>query len=97
VRLAYIQTYDTEEDYDSVVSDTWKAVIGDRSLKIGYWCEYDLAEEIIGCMIFHDGTCEVGIGEVLRPYEKLYLGDKPEVGFERWMQAVVLHTTRMGE
>jgi len=99
MREAYLESMNTTSDpeWDEKIGPEWVSVIGDRTVSMIHACEFGLAEETIACLIFDDGTCEVGIGECMRPYSRLYLGSDPKVGFRRFMEVVVMHTTMMGE
>jgi hypothetical protein len=60
----------------------WNWVVRDRKLLNATFCEFGLAEEVVGLLVFEDkdgeDVAEVGIGESMRPYDKVFEGDFEE-------------------
>ena len=56
-------------------SEEWSWVVGARKLLNAVYAEFGLAEEVVGLLVFDDETAEVGIGESMRPYDKVFEGD----------------------
>jgi len=75
--------------------EEWQSVNPDKLIESLTTCEFELAEEVIGLVRYIDGTFEVGIGESLRPYSRLYSGAYRETANERFWQAVTLHVRNM--
>ena len=75
-----------------VTEGSWKEVIGDRKLQSIILCEYGFAEEVIAMMEFVDGSFEVGIGESLRPYKRLYEGMELEEATKSFLEALREHS-----
>jgi len=69
-------------------TEGWLGVIGDRKLSCMYACEFGFAEEVIALMFFEDGTSEVGIGESLRPYLKVYEGKDLEKALQKFFEVI---------
>jgi hypothetical protein len=62
------------------------------------FAEFALAEEVIGLLRYKQQTgfsYEVGIGEPLRPYQRLYFGMSAQDAEERFWQAVTMHVRNM--
>ena len=79
------------------IDDNSKEVAGEHTIDNGTFAVFDFAEEVIGLLRYNNGRCfEVGIGESLRPYERLYMGWSEAEAEERFWQAVTLHTRNMG-
>jgi hypothetical protein len=83
------------EETNAVLEGAWAEIVGDRKLTLLYAVEYGFAEETIAMMGFESGSYEVGIGESLRPYDRLYLGIWEHEAENRFWQAVTLHTRNM--
>lgn len=69
----------------------WWEVVGDRSLLMGAGCEFGPAEEVIGILVFRNGTFEVGVVEILRPYFRKYLGKSFRKAWEEFRSLVCEH------
>jgi hypothetical protein len=82
------------------ISEAWQEVAdaSGHTLEDAVFAEFDFAEEVICLLRYKDrtGYCyEVGIGESLRPYERLYLGRTEREAEDRFWQAVTLHVRNM--
>ena len=71
---------------------SWSTIIGERELHSAIYVEYGIAEEVIALLEFKDGSFEVGIGECLRPYNKLYSGKDREKASRIFLEAVKENT-----
>ena len=70
---------------DEVEDGNWKELHPEWVINVLSGCEFDLAEETIGLIEYVNGYYEVGIGEPLRPYIKVYGGYKrPEAYATFW-------------
>lgn len=69
------------------LGDGWKEVIGDRKVVSMVCLDAGMAEECLSMIQFEGDVFEVGIGEALRPYRKLYEGDNNEEATEAFMKA----------
>lgn len=90
----YLGSWNSKTDIahlDEVMQAGWKVVVAGRQISQLHACTFGPAEETVACMIFEDGTCEVGIGENLRPYQLLYFGNDAGHGFEAFMLATIRH------
>jgi len=56
------------------LSPSWKEIVDKREFTSGTFANFGLAEECIGLLEFKD-SFEVGLGECLRPYIQLYIGE----------------------
>jgi hypothetical protein len=54
----YANGYDPEVQYseDRNLSEGWDMVVGDRKLVAIHTCEFGFAEEVVGLMVFDEGT-----------------------------------------
>jgi hypothetical protein len=79
------------------VEGSWKEIAQPgHTITTATFCEFGLAEEVIGLIEYDKGKCfEVGIGESLREYDRLYLGWTEREAEERFWQAVTLHARNM--
>jgi hypothetical protein len=73
---------------DDPSSIAWGEVAGNRGLVTMHTCEFEMAEEVIALMVFEDGTCEIGIGESLRPYQSVFEGDFDHYAFTTFWSAI---------
>ncbi|MGE5133208.1 MAG: hypothetical protein ACM32E_09905 [Gemmatimonadota bacterium] len=82
---------DAEIVSGEVPSQAWLDVIGGRKLLSITTAEFGAAEELLGLLEFVDGTYEVGLGEPLRPYARLYLGDSRREAHGKFWNEVRAH------
>ena len=78
----------------------WTELHPDKTIGSMTVCWFDAAEEVIGLIRYTENMVglfqyEVGIGESLRPYDKLYAGSSEKDAEERFWQAVTLHARNM--
>jgi hypothetical protein len=59
-------------------------------IKEATFCEFGFAEEVIGFIKYDSGDFEVGIGESLRPYQRLYFGRSESAAEERFWESVTV-------
>lgn len=71
-----------------VLGSAWRGVYGDAVVLSATVAEFGIAEEVVGLIHYEDESHEVGIGEALRPYRRLYLGLSEAEAFEVWWKAV---------
>jgi hypothetical protein len=72
-------------DGDQVEEENWLELHPQWTIKTAIGCSFELAEETIGLIEYTNGVYEVGIGEPLRPYIKIYGGYKrPEAYAAFW-------------
>lgn len=69
----------------------WQEIVEGRELEQTIYCEFGFAEEVITLLAFKDGSFEVGIGESLRPYDQIYVGDDEERALTDFLLAVKRH------
>jgi hypothetical protein len=62
----------------------WHEVVGERQVRTVLHAEFGLAEENLVLMGFTDGTYEVGVGESMRPYDVVYVGNDSEAAYAAW-------------
>jgi len=71
---------------------SWMEIVGNRRLVSGIFVGFGFAEECIGLLEFVSETCsptfEVGIGESLRPYLQLYVGDNGTIASKTFIDAI---------
>ena len=74
------------------LSQSWFEIVGDRRLISGTFADFGMAEECIWLLEFVSETCsptyEVGIGECLRPYIQLYVGDNSEAASKIFIDTI---------
>ena len=66
------------------MSGGWREIAGDRKVTKAAFIDFGLGDQCTAYLEFDDGTYEVGTGEVLRPYDRLYQGtdcDKARAAF----------------
>jgi len=91
-------TITSQSGPDFEIGPEWGEVVGTRRLKSVIAVEYGLAEETIALLTFEphvEGgpadepeTYEVGIGECLRPYSRLYEGTSLEDATFAFLEAI---------
>ena len=90
----------TERDFTIVsvtdideLSDSWKTeVIADTDFISGTFADFGMAEECLGLLEFEDVNgktiYEVGVGESLRPYDQLYIGNSCEIASKTFIDEI---------
>ena len=80
------------ETENEKLSPSWFEIVGERRLVSGTFVGFGMAEECIGLLEFVSEICsptfEVGVGESLRPYIQLYLGDNGVIASKIFIEAV---------
>jgi hypothetical protein len=85
--LSYVRPFTLSGTDD--VQGPWASLRENAVPKRGTFCEFGFAEEVIGLLEYADGAYEVGIGESLRPYHRLYFGADMEVASRTFFEAVL--------
>jgi hypothetical protein len=60
------------------LGDGWQEVIGKRRLMEGIFASCGIGDACVAHLAFTNGVIEVGVGESLRPYRRLYRGRNDE-------------------
>jgi hypothetical protein len=67
----------------------WRAIDPTRTIGRAIAVNYEFAEETIAMLYYTDHTVEVGVGESLRPYERLYKGSNYNKASEEFVRAIM--------
>jgi len=81
----------TKRKAKKLLGPEWLDVVGERSIYNVFSCEFGFAEEVICCMLFKDGTAEVGVGESMRGYHRVYNGNSHSTAFKAFLKEIANH------